>query len=215
VLQLLACTASALHAVHTAGVIHRDVKPGNLLLAADGPWLLDFGIARAAGATTLTTVGRLIGTARYMSPEHARGRPVTSAADVFALGLVAAEAATGRHPYGHGNGLAIAARIAGTDHEPPALEGLERPLADVVRRCLTADPAARPSAAELAEHCAGAVRHDVRVFSDWLPGPLAAEVTAIERALSLADAPTVRALPPTAPLTVRDEEWRRRVRREP
>jgi serine/threonine protein kinase len=214
VLQLLACAASALHAVHTAGVIHRDVKPGNLLLAADGPWLLDFGIARAAGVTTLTTVGRLIGTPRYMSPEHALGRPVTAAGDVFTLGLVAAEAATGRHPYGHGNGLAIAARIAGTDHEPPTLDGVQRPLLDVLRRCLTADPAARPSAAALAEHCAGAARRDVRDFAGWLPGPLAAEVTAVEGFGSLAEAPTVRALPPTAPLTVRDEEWRRRVRGE-
>nr|WP_247200735.1 serine/threonine-protein kinase [Streptomyces sp. LBUM 1481] len=68
VLQLLACAAHALDAVHTAGVIHRDVKPANVLLAADGPWLLDFGIARAAGAATLTTAGRLIGTPRYMSP---------------------------------------------------------------------------------------------------------------------------------------------------
>jgi serine/threonine protein kinase len=218
VLQLLACTAYALDSVHTAGVIHRDVKPGNVLLAADGPWLLDFGIARAAGAATLTTAGRLVGTPRYMSPEHALGRPVTSAADIFALGLLAAEAATGQHPYGRGNGLAIAARIAGTDQQPPALDGMQRPLLDVVRRCLAADPAVRPSAAELAEHCAGAARRDVRDFTGWLPGPVAADVSTIEgslRTLALAEAPTVRAMPPTAPLTVKDEEWRRRVRREP
>jgi len=214
VLQLLACAAYALAAVHTAGVVHRDVKPGNLLLAADGPWLLDFGIARAAGAATLTTAGRLVGTPRYMSPEHALGRPVTSAADVFALGLVAAEAVTGRHPYGRGNGIAIAARIAGTDREPPALDGVPRPLLDVVRRCLTAGPEARPTAADLAEHCAAAYRHDVRDFGDWLPAPLAADVAEVRHALSFSEAPTVRALPPTAPLTVRDEEWRRRVRGE-
>ncbi|GGL72461.1 hypothetical protein GCM10010129_15210 [Streptomyces fumigatiscleroticus] len=227
VLQLVAATARALDAVHTAGVIHRDVKPGNLLLAADGPWLLDFGIARAAGAATLTTAGRLVGTPRYMSPEHALGRTVTSAADIFALGLVAAEAATGRHPYGHGRALAVAARIAGTDREPPALDGLGRPLLDIVRRCLAADPAARPSAAQLAEHCAGAARRDVRDFTRWLPDAVAAQTAAVEAALralrlaeaptvqaALSEAPTVRAVPPTAPITVRDEEWRRRMRGE-
>ncbi|MGJ5827523.1 serine/threonine-protein kinase [Streptomyces ossamyceticus] len=230
VLQLLACAAHALDAVHTAGVIHRDLKPANLLLAADGPWLLDFGIARAAGAATLTTAGRLIGTPRYMSPEHALGRRVTSASDVFALGLVAAVAATGRHPYGRGNPLAIATRIAATDVDPPALDGIDRPLLDVIRRCLTADPVARPSAADVAEHCAGAARRDVRDFTGWLPAPFATSVAIIETAFhtlslteaptapvppSLANAPTARRLPATAPITMRDEEWQRRVRREP
>ncbi|MFE0102743.1 serine/threonine-protein kinase [Streptomyces sp. NPDC059009] len=257
VLQLAACTARALSAVHLAGVIHRDVKPGNLLLAADGPWLLDFGIARAAGAT-LTTVGRLVGTPRYMSPEHALGQPLTPAADVFALGLVAAEAAAGRHPFGRGNGLAIAARIAGTDREPPALDDVPEPVRALVRSCLAARPEDRPTAARAAELFAaafaetagrdaqevrdahdvgedggqdavGGVR-DIRDFTGWLPAPVAADVTRVQASLSpavpapspvpLADAETVRALPPTAPLTVRDEsgtssEWSRRVRREP
>ncbi|WP_408997419.1 hypothetical protein [Streptomyces scabiei] len=104
-----------------------------------------------------------------------------------------------------------------------------RPLLDIVRRCLTADPASRPSAAALAEHCAGAARRDVRDFDGWLPAPVATSVALIEtafRTLSLteaptaatphiSEAPTVRRLPPTAPITVRDEEWRQRVRREP
>ncbi|MDX2766469.1 serine/threonine protein kinase, partial [Streptomyces europaeiscabiei] len=110
-----------------------------------------------------------------------------------------------------------------------ALDGVDRPLLDVVRRCLTADPASRPSAAAVAEHCAGAARRDVRDFTSWLPGPFATSVTIIEtafRTLSLteapttpaprlSEAPTARQLPSTAPITVRDEEWRRRVRREP
>ncbi|WP_255954807.1 serine/threonine-protein kinase [Streptomyces odontomachi] len=223
-LQLLACVASALHAVHTADVVHRDVKPGNILLAADGPWLLDFGIARAASAATFTTMGRLVGTPRYMSPEHALGRRATTASDVFALGLVAAEAATGRHPYGRGNALAVAARIAGTDREPPVLDDVPEPLRAIVRSCLAAAPGHRPSAATLAQYCAGAARHDVRDFAGWLPEPLAAEVTRVERAVAglsaFAEAPTVRSLPATAPITVQDpeaetaSEWLRRVRRK-
>lgn len=224
-LQLLACTATALHAVHTGGVVHRDVKPANILITAEGPWLLDFGIARARGAATFTTMGRLVGTPRYMSPEHALGRQATAASDVFALGLIAAEAVTGRHPYGRGNGLAVAARIAGTDREPPDLTAVPEPLRTIVAGCLSAWPPRRPSAAALAEHCAGAARRDVSDFSGWLPGPLVDDVQRVQNAVAglsaFAEAPTVRAVPPTAPLTVRDgeadtaSEWSRRVRRDP
>ncbi|MEU8886962.1 serine/threonine-protein kinase [Streptomyces sp. NPDC048442] len=232
VLQLLCCTARALDAIHTAGVIHRDVKPGNLLLASDGPWMLDFGIARAAGALTLTTVGRLVGTPKFMSPEHALGRRLTPATDVFALGLIGVLAATGHHPYGRGNGLAVAARIAGTDREPPDLSACPEPLRTVVGRCLAAPPEDRPSAAEVAEMCRTAVGRDVRDFSGWLPAPVAAAVRAREAAVrpasrtALAEAPTVTApapqaprlpaLAPTVPMTVKDPqagEWSRRVRR--
>uniref|UniRef100_UPI0008533990 serine/threonine-protein kinase n=2 Tax=Streptomyces TaxID=1883 RepID=UPI0008533990 len=212
VLRLAAGVAYALDAVHTAGVVHRDVKPGNVLLASDGPWLLDFGIARAAGAATLTTVGRLVGTPRYMSPEHALGRPVSSASDVFALGLVIAEAASGRHPYGRGNGLAVAARIAGTDREPPALDGVPDPLRELASRCLAARPEDRPTPSALAHLCGWASPTPVRDFTAWLPVSLAADVSHVESVASdpppprvpLSEADTVRALPPTAPFTLRD-----------
>ncbi|MFJ3931952.1 MULTISPECIES: serine/threonine-protein kinase [unclassified Streptomyces] len=151
VLAVVAGAARALAAVHGAGLVHRDVKPANLLLTRDGPWLLDFGVACAAdGTSSLTTAGRMVGTPRYMSPEHALGREVTPASDVFTLGLVAAEAATGRHPYGEGGALVIATRIAGTAHDPPDLTGYPARLRPLLAATLDAAPSARPSAARTA-----------------------------------------------------------------
>ncbi|MGW1847186.1 serine/threonine-protein kinase [Streptomyces sp. NPDC001966] len=218
VLRLTGCLAGALDAVHGAGVIHRDIKPGNLLLAASGPWLLDFGIARAADTRTLTTAGRLIGSPKHMSPEHALGRPLTPASDVFALGLLAAEAAAGEHPYGRGHGLAVAARIADTEREPPRLDHHPEPLRGLLGRCLAARPEERPAAREVAELCRRALGADdergLRVFSGWLPDPVASAVTRIEAATR----PRPSAYTPTYVPTVRDPmaaEWKRRVRRTP
>ncbi|MET9917688.1 serine/threonine-protein kinase [Streptomyces sp. NPDC006435] len=218
VLRLTGCLAGALASVHSAGVIHRDVKPGNLLLAASGPWLLDFGIARTSDLRTLTTVGRLVGTPKNMSPEHALGRPLTSASDVFALGLLAAEAATGEHPYGRGHGLAVAARIAETDREPPALDHHPEPLRRLLRLCLAARPEDRPSAPEVAELCRRALGADdvrgLRNFTGWLPDPVASAVARIEAATR----PRSAGYTPTYVPTVRDPlaaEWKRRVRRNP
>lgn len=177
VLRLTAGAARALDAVHTAGLIHRDVKPGNLLLTAQGPWLLDFGIARTAdGTSVLTTVGRMVGTPKYMSPEHALGRQLTPASDIFTLGLVAAEAATGHHPYGEGGGLVVATRIAGTDREPPDLSAHPPALRHLLTATLAARPEDRPSAAEVAELCGPSE------YAGWLPKRIASAVTAVERA---------------------------------
>ncbi|MEV6398334.1 serine/threonine-protein kinase [Streptomyces sp. NPDC051907] len=181
VLQLTACAAHALDAVHAAGVIHRDVKPANLLLTAEGPCLLDFGIARAEGTESLTTVGRMVGTPKYMSPEHALGKQLTPASDVFTLGLVAAEAATGRHPYGEGGGLVVATRIAGTDREPPDLSAHPPALREVLDACLSARPQDRPTAAQAAAMCGRAAGRDVHDFRGWLPKPLTAAVARVER----------------------------------
>lgn len=205
VLQLTACAAHALEAVHAAGVIHRDVKPANLLLTAEGPWLLDFGIARAVGTATLTTIGRMVGTPKYMSPEHALGKQLTPASDVFTLGLVAAEAATGRHPYGKGGGLVVATRIAGTDREPPDLDAYPAALREVLAACLAARPEDRPAPAEVAGLCgraAGRDGRDVRDFGGWLPKPLTAAVSRIERAAGTVKDP-------------RASGWLSRIRRAP
>lgn len=107
--------------MHTAGVVHRDLKPGNILLGADGPWVIDFGIARAAEATRLTRSGAFIGTPQFMSPEHGMGAELTPSTDVFSLGLIAAVTATGRHPYGAGGPLTVATQIANTAQRPPDL----------------------------------------------------------------------------------------------
>ncbi len=172
VFQLVGCTAHALTAIHAAGVVHRDLKPSNLMLSESGPYVIDFGIARAADATKITTSGKFIGTPQYMSPEHALGDPVGPASDLFSLGLIAAVAATGRHPYGEGGGLTVATQIANTSARPPDLSqypGILRPL---LERCLAAAPEARVTTAELAALCEEYGQRPLRDFDGWLPGPL-------------------------------------------
>ncbi|MEU8651281.1 serine/threonine-protein kinase [Streptomyces sp. NPDC048737] len=181
-LQLTGCVAEALRAVHAAGVIHRDLKPSNILLSAEGPWVIDFGIARASDATQLTRSGGLIGTPQYMSPEQIGGAELTPATDVFSLGLIAAVAATGRHPYGDGGAITLATRIAATEQRQPDLSGYPDGLRPLLERCLTPDPAARPAPAELAELCAQASGRPARDFTGWLPEPTAAEIARRARA---------------------------------
>lgn len=164
--------AEALAEVHTAGLIHRDVKPGNVLLAPDGPRLIDFGIARAAGATTLTAVDAVVGTPGYLAPELARaGGPLAGpASDVFSLGCVLAYAATGTGPFGGGHAAAVVFR---TVHEEPELGSLPAELREAVGGCLLKEPADRPTLAALASLLgpdpAGA---GSAAAADWLPAPL-------------------------------------------
>ncbi|MBK3575329.1 protein kinase [Streptomyces sp. MBT65] len=181
VLQLTGCAAEALQAVHQAGVIHRDMKPSNILIGSDGPWIIDFGIARAADATQLTRSGGLIGTPQFMSPEHANGQEQTPAADVFSLGLIAAVAATGRHPYGDSGAITLATKIANTEFRPPDLTSYPEPLRTVLERTLTADPAARPTPAELAALCTELAERPLRDFTGWLPAAVAEDIARQER----------------------------------
>ncbi|MEU5714762.1 serine/threonine-protein kinase [Streptomyces sp. NPDC020403] len=164
----------ALHAVHAHGLIHRDVKPSNVLLAVEGPRLIDFGIARAVGATvSLTSTGVSVGSPGYMAPEQIRGLDITGAADVFSLGAVLAYAATGSEPFPGDSSAVLLYKVV---HEEPELGDLEGELRDLVAGCLAKDPADRPAPAELARTLApgGAA---VLVAAGWLPGALEREVS--------------------------------------
>jgi hypothetical protein len=167
VFVLVAGVAEALEAIHAAGIVHRDLKPSNVLLAPDGPRVIDFGIARAADATVLTGTGMLIGSPPFMAPEQVKGQAVTPAVDVFALGAVAAFAATGRSPFGDGVDLGILYRVT---HEEPELSGCPPRLRELVGRCLAKDPAARPSPAEIIAACrAEADGQPTGLGLPWLP----------------------------------------------
>lgn len=141
--------AEGLAAVHACEVVHRDLKPANVILAEDGPRLIDFGIARALDATSHTQTSAVLGTAAYMSPEQAAGQQVGPASDVFSLGCVLAFAATGRSPFGEGPVHAVVFRVV---HAEPDLSGVPAPLAGLVAACLAKDPAARPGLEQVLGH---------------------------------------------------------------
>ncbi|MFJ7072162.1 bifunctional serine/threonine-protein kinase/ABC transporter substrate-binding protein [Streptomyces sp. NPDC098781] len=177
-LCLGAALAEALEGVHACGLVHRDVKPANILLAADGPRLIDFGIARAVGVTALTADGSVIGSPGYLSPEQARGRTVGAPSDVFSLGCVLAHAATGSPVFGVGGAAGVLYR---TVHEEPDLDAVPGALDGIVRRCLAKDPERRPDVGELRDAFS---RFDER---NWLPEGLPALVA--ERAARVLELP--------------------------
>lgn len=166
--------AEALTAVHALGLVHRDVKPSNVLLTLDGPLLIDFGIARATdGTASLTSTGVSVGSPGYMSPEQILGKGVTGAADVFSLGAVLVYAATGESPFPGDSSAALLYKVV---HEEPRLGSLDGELRELVAACLAKDPAGRPTPAEVAGRPApeGAAR---LVTAGWLPGPLVEQVS--------------------------------------
>ncbi|MER5204645.1 serine/threonine-protein kinase [Streptomyces sp. NPDC002825] len=134
--------ARALVDLHAAGVLHRDLKPGNVMLSVDGPRLIDFGIARSSTATTMTATGLMVGTPSFMSPEHVAGaRRVTAASDVFCLGSLLCYAATGEDPFGDGPLAAVLYRVSQAEAD---LSRVPEELRGTVAACLAVDPADRP-----------------------------------------------------------------------
>jgi len=172
VFLLLAGIAEALQAIHAVGIVHRDLKPSNVILAADGPRVIDFGIARAAAAPALTRSGSWVGSPRFMAPEQARSGPATPAADVFSLGSLAVYAAAGHPPFGTDGEVAVLSRVL---NESPDLRGCPPGLRPLIKRCLAKDPARRPQPGQIISACRDrATSRGLTFGRSWLPAPVSA-----------------------------------------
>jgi serine/threonine protein kinase len=170
VLQLAAGLAEGLNAIHAAGVVHRDLKPSNVLLAPDGPRVIDFGISKAREASLLTSTGQFVGTPGFNSPEQVDGSEVGPPSDIFSLGGVLTYAATGTGPFGEGPPMPMMYRVVNRDPDLARVPDVLRPL---IERCLAKDPAARPTPAELLAEL-GALGADLgRDTPEWLPESVA------------------------------------------
>ncbi|MGW7459339.1 protein kinase domain-containing protein [Streptomyces sp. NPDC054797] len=161
-----AALSEGLVAVHEAGVVHRDLKPSNILLSPKGPRIIDFGIAWATGASTLTHVGTAVGSPGFLAPEQVRGAAVTPATDVFALGATLAYAATADSPFGHGSSEVMLYRVV---HEEPHLQGVPDALAPLVQACLAKDPEERPSTLQLSMRLKEIAAREAQGLSDGRP----------------------------------------------
>jgi len=160
-LALAAGLAEGLSAIHAASVVHCDLKPSNVLLAQDGPRVIDFGISRAAEAVSVTGAGLVVGSPGFMSPEQAMGEAVGPPSDVFSLGAVLAFAVTGGGPFGEGSGPELAYRLV---YHQPSLDLVPAGLRPLVEHCLAKDPSRRPTAEELLAELG-----DLQPATGWLP----------------------------------------------
>jgi hypothetical protein len=170
VLRLIAGVAEALQAIHAAGVVHRDLKPSNVLLAQDGPRVIDFGIARALEAASLTRGDIMMGSPHFLAPEQILDLPISPAIDVFALGSLAVYAAAGRPPFGQGQLPAITHRVV---HEPPNLEGCPAQLLTLIEACLEKQAKARPAPGRIIEFCMTRAAEMADSSQPWLAWSLA------------------------------------------
>jgi len=188
--------AEALQAIHAQGLVHRDLKPGNILIAPDGPRVIDFGISRTTNATVVTATHTTIGTPAYMSPEQAQGHAVGPASDIFSLGSVLAFAAAGVPPFGGAEAFAIGYQVV---HGAPDLTRVPLPLRPVIDACLTKDPAARPDLSELVQ----AVAAGTAAYPDVTPGKFwPDQVAAVLESPTFAPAlPPLVTTPPSGPVT--------------
>jgi serine/threonine protein kinase len=213
VLELAAGLAEGVSAIHSAGVIHRDLKPSNVLLAQDGPRVIDFGISVAAETSPLTRTGLLIGSPGYMSPEQVEGREVGPASDIFSLGAVLAFAATGEAPFGNGSAPTLAYRAVyrqvNLDRVPAEVRGL-------IDRCLAKDPGQRPAARDLMFAAAA-----IPPTECWAPAPVTRTFTELpadrdgSRTLTSARLSPVSQTAPDRADRRQGREQERRQRRRP
>jgi hypothetical protein len=195
--MLAARLAQALAAIHAAGLVHRDLTPANVLLAGDGPRVIDFGIARAMDTTKLTVTGQAIGTPAYMAPEQLAEGAVGPAADVFTLGSLLYFAATGNGPFDDTSVLATLRRVAAAD---PDLSPLPSGIRDLVRRCLAASPADRPTAEDLASTLVDGTA--TLASGSWLPPAVG---TLVQEHRDRVGVHTLVERPPPAPVAARTD----------
>ncbi len=188
VLALAAGLAEGLIAIHAAGVIHRDLKPSNVLLAQDGPRIIDFGISSAAEATALTGTGFMIGSPGFMSPEQAEGLTVGPASDIFSLAGVLIYAARGEGPFGSGDTAALLYRVV---HGKPNIDNVPDNLRPLIKRSLSRDPKRRPTATQFLADLSAAYP-SAADLADWLPARILDPSTA-------GSAPSDMSLYPPAP----------------
>jgi serine/threonine-protein kinase len=178
VLSIVEQTAKALHAAHEDGLVHRDVKPGNLLITPNGKVkITDFGIARVADQVALTATGQVMGTVQYLAPEQATGKPATASTDIYSLGIVAYEALTGKRPFTGESQMVIA--MAQINDKPPAMgDDIDKRVQDLVLSCLAKKPNQRPGSALDLSNRAKALRLQ-------LEGVSATEVFSQDQALTV------------------------------
>lgn len=219
VLDIVAQTASALQAAHMAGLVHRDIKPGNLLITPEGRVkITDFGIARIADQVPLTATGQVMGTVQYLSPEQASGHPASPTTDIYSLGIVAYEALAGRRPFTGESQVAIA--MAQINEAPPELPvTIAEPVRNLVYACIAKRPEDRPaSTAHLARAAQALRRGDVREAIAAVPGIAGEDAfaayttpigTAATRLLPASGAATGGMMPPTTetPTPRRRNAW--------
>ncbi len=192
-LDIVGQAALALEAAHSAGVVHRDVKPGNLLVRPDGVVkVTDFGIARAVDAVPITRTGTMVGTAYYLSPEQAGGKPVTPASDVYSLGVVAYECLAGQRPFPGDNAIAVATAHLRED-PPPLPDTVPADVRALVAEAMQKDPARRPEHAGELGRAALALRRTLLGEPETQPGPAGSPEPATRVLTQVAPA-----LPPTA-----------------
>ncbi|MHA7209250.1 protein kinase domain-containing protein [Arthrobacter sp. MDT1-65] len=208
-LSIIGQTATALAVAHRQGLVHRDVKPGNILVMPDGRVkITDFGIARLADQVPLTATGQVMGTAQYLAPEQATGQPATGSSDIYALGVIGYELLAGRRPFSGESQIAIALAQV-NDAPPPLPESIPQPVRALIASMLAKDPAGRPRDAESLARGVDAIRAgDLRGAEAAVPGmlafgtgagiPTAAVPRQDTQATTAVPAPTTSALPTVA-----------------